>query len=161
VRIGLVVERVDLDVARRPVQGDGFAERFVRLQPDNGRPVRGRAALELVQQATTVPRPPCLVCDSHAFELWSAIRLERQGAAADRPAAKRREEKSAGGVSKLLEPGGDAHRRVEPPGNRRPNSSTYARRQNWATGRAGSTSCISTNTAVTVRLGQRSYETPA
>ena len=56
--VGLVVEGVDLWVARWPVHGNRFDQGLVRLEVDRAAPVRGGADLKLGEQMVADPKTP-------------------------------------------------------------------------------------------------------
>ena len=61
VRVRLVVERVDLDVAGRPIERDGLVERAVGLQVDHAASSLGGLHLGNVQVT---------YADMHVFDIW-------------------------------------------------------------------------------------------
>ena len=67
VRVGLVVERVDLAVAGRAVEADRLREGLVGLEPDDGAPAAAARRSSSREQAATDPeaarrlrRPTCV-----------------------------------------------------------------------------------------------------
>ncbi len=113
VRIRLVVEGVDLAVARGPVQADRLREHLVRLEPDDVRAGGGGAALELAQQPATDPQTTNGVGDPHAFQLRWLIAVELEAAAADRVRTQGRNQEHTGRRPELMELRGDTECGVE------------------------------------------------
>src|SRR3989442_10094998 len=114
-RVGLVVEGVDLAVARRAVEAHRLGEGPVRLEPDDAGAAGRGATLELAEQAAADPQAARRLCDPHALELRRFVAVELQPAAADRLAPQGRHEEQSRRRPELVELGGDAHRGVAPP----------------------------------------------
>jgi hypothetical protein len=96
------VECLDLDVARRAVEGDRLAQAPVRLEPYGGSTCAGCAPLELGKEAPADPQPAQGSGDPHAFQVGGAASVPLQRGAADRLRAQRRDEEQARGRSELV-----------------------------------------------------------
>src|SRR5437870_7130317 len=112
-RVGLVVEGVDLAVARRAVEADRLGEGPVRLEPDDAGAVGRGAALELAEQAAADAQAARRLCNPHAFDLRRLVAVKLQGAAADRLAPQGRDKEQPRRWPELVELGGDARRGIE------------------------------------------------
>src|ERR1700724_1274596 len=92
VRVRLVVERIDLAVARGAIEADCLGERLVRLEPNDLRAVLSRVALELVQPAPADPEPARRLGHPHPLQLGRLVAVELQRAAADGLVPQRRDD---------------------------------------------------------------------
>src|SRR3954471_16549076 len=83
-RVGLVVEGLDLDVARRAIERAGLLQRPVGLQAEHADAVPARAVLELGEDAPPDAEAASAGRHPHALDLGRPAAVELQRSAADR-----------------------------------------------------------------------------
>jgi len=92
VRVGFVVEAIDLDVPRTSIQRDGFPQRPVRFQPQDAHTRFTRVALQLSEEPRSESKTTCRGGNPHALHLGGRVAVKFERAATDGRAAQARDD---------------------------------------------------------------------
>lgn len=112
-RVGLIVEGLDLNVPGGAVQRDSFGERLICLKPNPPTAVARCLRLQLGKQTPTDAETSRRMCDPHALELCGLVGVELQRSAADWLRAESCDEQKTGGRPEFVGIGRDADGGIE------------------------------------------------
>jgi hypothetical protein len=112
-RVGFIVEGLDLHVSRGAVQRDSFGERLICLKPNHATSVARGLRLQLGKQTPTDAETARRVCDPHTLELCGLVGVELQRSAADWLRAESCDEQKTGGRPEFVGIGRDADGGIE------------------------------------------------
>lgn len=112
--VGLVVERVDVDVSGRAVEAGGFPQGLVGLEPYEANSSAAGMPFKLMEDASPDAEAPSRGSDPHALDLGRFSTVELQGPAADGLVSESSDQQKAGRFDELFGVGGDASARIEP-----------------------------------------------
>src|SRR6266851_3759526 len=93
-RVGLVIEAANFPVSAAPVEGLSLGQRLVGLEPEQRDTPLERQRFEPLEDALPDPQASCRRRDPHPLDL-TEVPVALEGAAPDRLALQRGEEKAA------------------------------------------------------------------
>lgn len=112
--IRLVVEGIDLEVSRAPVEGNRLCQGMIRLEPKDRRSGFTGMPLQFLKKPPPYAKSPCDRGNPHPLQFRRRVSMKFERATADRPLTQAGDEECAGRRHEFVCVGGNAERRIEP-----------------------------------------------